>query len=159
MRIFTILFLLCQPLFAKEPLTKILFGSCIKQEKPIPIFETILSYYPEVFLFLGDNVYADTDDMTKMREKYAKLGGVPECQKLREVSEVMAVWDDHDYGRNDAGAEYPKRAEAQEVFLDFWREGAIRVIFMRASTTRAFWDPLENGFRSFFSTRDIFEGH
>jgi alkaline phosphatase D len=35
----------------------------------------------------------------------------------------MAVWDDHDYGRNDAGAEYPKRAEAQEVFLDFWREG------------------------------------
>lgn len=123
MRIFTILFLLCQPLFAEEPLTKILFGSCIKQEKPIPIFETILSYYPEVFLFLGDNVYADTDDMTEMREKYAKLGGVPEFQKLREVSEVMAVWDDHDYGRNDAGAEYPKRAEAQEVFLDFWREG------------------------------------
>jgi alkaline phosphatase D len=35
---------------------------------------------------------------------------------------VLAVWDDHDYGVNDAGADYPKRAESQQVFLDFFGE-------------------------------------
>lgn len=120
MRFLIILLLLTQSVAAEEPLTRILFGSCIKQEKPIPILETVLSRNPELFLFLGDNVYADTDDMDEMRKKYAKLGNVPAFQKLREDSQIMATWDDHDYGRNDAGAEYPMRAEAQKVFLEFW---------------------------------------
>lgn len=120
MRFLIILLLLTQSVAAEELLTRILFGSCIKQENPIPILETVLSRNSELFLFLGDNVYADTDDMNEMREKYAKLGNVPAFQKLREVSQIMAVWDDHDYGRNDAGAEYPMRAEAQKVFLEFW---------------------------------------
>jgi alkaline phosphatase D len=33
---------------------------------------------------------------------------------------VLATWDDHDYGANDAGAEYPKKRESQQVFLDFF---------------------------------------
>jgi alkaline phosphatase D len=33
---------------------------------------------------------------------------------------VLAVWDDHDYGANDAGAEYPMKAESQRMFLDFF---------------------------------------
>lgn len=120
MRSLLILMLFSQSVVAEEPLTRILFGSCIKQENPIPILETVLSRNSELFLFLGDNVYADTDDMDEMRKKYAKLGNAPAFQKLREVSQIMAVWDDHDYGRNDAGAEYPMRAEAQKVFLEFW---------------------------------------
>ena len=34
----------------------------------------------------------------------------------------MAVWDDHDYGENDAGLEYPQKAESQQIFLDFLNE-------------------------------------
>jgi alkaline phosphatase D len=33
--------------------------------------------------------------------------------------EVLATWDDHDYGLNDGGVDYPKKAEAQQLFLDF----------------------------------------
>jgi alkaline phosphatase D len=32
----------------------------------------------------------------------------------------MAVWDDHDFGADDAGAEYPRKAESQQIFLDFF---------------------------------------
>ena len=32
---------------------------------------------------------------------------------------VLATWDDHDYGLNDAGAEFPLKHVAQEAFLDF----------------------------------------
>lgn len=99
---------------------RVLFGSCIKQEQPIPIFETILARKPDVFVFLGDNIYADTTDMAVMREKYAKLGDNPGFKRLAESSEILATWDDHDYGVNDGGADYPKRAEAQREFLDFW---------------------------------------
>ena len=103
-----------------EPLTRILFGSCIKQEKPIPIFDAILEREPQLFLFLGDNIYADTSDMVEMRMKYEKLGSVSGFISLREACPLMALWDDHDYGLNDAGSEYEKKHEAQNVFLDFW---------------------------------------
>ena len=39
----------------------------------MPIFETIVAQRPDLFLFLGDNIYADTTDMDVMRAKYAKL--------------------------------------------------------------------------------------
>ncbi|MDF1738174.1 MAG: alkaline phosphatase D family protein [Verrucomicrobiales bacterium] len=104
------------------PVSKIIFGSCIKQDNPIPIFDTILTEKPEVFLFLGDNIYADTDDMELMREKYNTLGANPGFKKLRETATILATWDDHDYGINDGGADYPKRKEAQKEFLDFWKD-------------------------------------
>jgi alkaline phosphatase D len=75
---------------------------------------------PELFLFLGDNIYADTEDMEVMRAKYAQLAAQPGFQKLRETCPILATWDDHDYGENDAGAEYPKKRESQQVFLDFF---------------------------------------
>lgn len=77
---------------SESPVTRILFGSCLKQDKPVPIFETILPCEPEVFLFLGDNIYADTDDRELMRKKYAALGEMPGFIRLRETATVLATW-------------------------------------------------------------------
>lgn len=107
---------------ADELVSKILFGSCIKQDNPVPIFDTILSHDPDVFLFLGDNIYADTEDIELMRKKYETLGANPGFQKLRETCPLFATWDDHDYGVNDGGAEFAKKKEAQAAFLDFWQD-------------------------------------
>jgi alkaline phosphatase D len=113
------------PVRAQEPvMSRILFGSCVKQDQPMPIFETIIERNPELFVFLGDNIYADTTDMDVMRAKYGKLGSDAGFQKLLASTPVLAIWDDHDYGANDAGAEYPKRAESQQVFVDFWGDPA-----------------------------------
>ena len=46
----------------------------------------------------------------------------PGYQKLKETCPIYATWDDHDYGQNDAGVEYPKKVESQEIFLDFFDE-------------------------------------
>lgn len=116
--IFTILSSPAEPLL----LTRIHFGSCIKQGQPMPILRTILAEEPELFLFLGDNIYADTDNMAVMRAKYAQLNQNPDFAMLRATCPLLAVWDDHDFGKNDAGTEYPHKAEAQRVFLDFWGE-------------------------------------
>ena len=106
---------------AGEPtLARIAFGSCANQEKPQPIWDAVVETKPQLFVSLGDNIYADTEDMEVMKAKYAKLAKQPGYQKLKKTCPIIATWDDHDYGANDAGAEYPKKKESQQIFLDFF---------------------------------------
>jgi len=101
-------------------LTRIAFGSCAHQEKPLPIWKSIVQTKPELFLMLGDNIYADTDDMKVMKEKYDKTNAHPDFQELRKACPLRGIWDDHDYGKNDAGVEYSKKEESQKLLLDFF---------------------------------------
>ena len=115
------------PLFADDPVpsapvSRLLFGSCVKQDRAAPIFRTMLEPSPQLLLFLGDNIYADTSDMTVMRQKYETLASRDEFRDLLAACPSLATWDDHDYGQNDGGADYPMRDQAQRVFLDFWNE-------------------------------------
>ncbi len=98
--------------------SRIAFGSCAKQDRPQPIWEAVVDSRPDLFLFIGDAVYADTEDMQVMRSAYAKLAAVPGYRKLGETCPILATWDDHEYGVDDGGAEYPQRAESQRVFLE-----------------------------------------
>ena len=43
-----------------QPLSRIAFGSCCKQPLPQPIWGTILASKPELWIWSGDMVYADT---------------------------------------------------------------------------------------------------
>ncbi len=106
----------------KKPLQRIGFGSCIKQQNPAPLFANVLDYEPELFLFMGDNIYGDTEDMAVLKAKYQELGAKPEFKQLTEKSILLATWDDHDYGLNDGGAGFTKRDVSQKVFLEFWRD-------------------------------------
>ena len=67
----------------ERTITKIALGSCANQNLKQPIWDSIVAAKPELFLFLGDNVYADTEDMEQMRATYAKLAAIPGYQKLR----------------------------------------------------------------------------
>lgn len=108
-------------LCAKAP-SRILFGSCSHQDKDIAIFNSIIKDNPEVFIFLGDNIYGDTQDMKVLGNKYQKLGAKPGFKKLKEQAELIAIWDDHDFGANDAGKEYPMKEASRALMLDFWQE-------------------------------------
>lgn len=103
---------------------RIAFGSCAKQDKPQPIWNAVLAAEPELFIFLGDNVYGDTRDMAVLRRKYAELAAQPGFARLTERMPILATWDDHDYGENDAGADYPLKEESRRIFCDFWGEPA-----------------------------------
>lgn len=101
-------------------LTNIVFGSCADQSKSQPIWDAIVDRNPDVFLFLGDNIYGDTEDMSVLKEKYGMLAAKPGYQRLLETCPVLSTWDDHDYGQNDAGSEYPKKVESERIFMDFF---------------------------------------
>ena len=57
-----------------------------------------------------------------MKAKYSKLGNKPGFQTLMNNTQVIAIWDDHDYGENDAGREYAFKEESRQIMLDFWQE-------------------------------------
>jgi len=119
------------PAQAAEPeatvISRIAFGSCADQDKPLPIFETIAAARPELMLFLGDTMYADLDRRVEVtpqviRDKYTQLSRLPSFQKLQAACpRMLGTWDDHDYGINDAGAEWKHKAEAQQALLDFYK--------------------------------------
>lgn len=108
----------------EKALTRIAFGSCAHQDKEQPIWDRVNAWTPDLFIFLGDNIYGDTEDMDVMRAKYAKLAAKPGYRALRTSTPCIATWDDHDYGVNDGGREYPKKAESKALFLEFWNEPA-----------------------------------
>ena len=88
--------------------SRIAFGSCADQNRPQPILEEVVARDPDLFVYLGDNIYGDTEDMGELRAKYSVLAAKPEFQALREHCPTLAVWDDHDYGAIDSGRGYAK---------------------------------------------------
>jgi len=113
-------------LAAEEPkeVRTIAFASCLKQDLPAPALQSVVDCWPDVFVWMGDNVYADTEDMAVMRSKYDFVRSLAPVRKLWRVSTVVGTWDDHDYGANDYGKEYPMKEESQQLFLDFIGEPA-----------------------------------
>jgi alkaline phosphatase D len=111
------------------PLSRIAFGSCANQAKPQPIWDAILAYRPELFIFAGDNVYGDFNsaDAANLRRAYETAEGIAGYTRLRDSVAHLAVWDDHDYGLNDGGGDFPHKAVAKELFLKFWNVPATDV--------------------------------
>ena len=100
-------------------LTRIAFGSCNRQSAAQPLWTPIQAANPDLWVWLGDNIYADTDDMAAMDSMYAVQKEKPGYRALRQQTPVIGTWDDHDYGANDAGRTYPKRDSSQQLLLDF----------------------------------------
>ncbi len=95
------------------------FASCNDQDREQPLWRPIINTNPDVFIWGGDNIYSDTDDMEKMASDYDKVWANEEYQELAKNTTVIGTWDDHDYGKNDAGKDWYKKEEAQQVFFDF----------------------------------------
>lgn len=104
---------------ADEALKRIAFGSCARQDRPQPIWQAVMKSNPDLWVWTGDIVYADTEDMEVMAAMYDQLANLPGYAALARSTPVVGVWDDHDFGANNAGKAYPKKAESQQVLLDF----------------------------------------
>ena len=105
-------------------LDRITCGSCSKQQLPQPIWEAIVEDQPQLFIYMGDNIYGDSRDMSVLKAKWDQQKAIPGYTKLSQTCPVVATWDDHDFGENDAGREYPFKKESQQLFLDFLNEPA-----------------------------------
>lgn len=87
-----------------------------------PMLDTFLRERWDAAVLLGDNIYADTTNAVVMEGKYEEMKQSQFWRKLRRKGPVFATWDDHDFGWNDAGEDYPTKEAAQKAFLKFMDE-------------------------------------
>ncbi|XP_038702706.1 uncharacterized protein LOC119999293 isoform X1 [Tripterygium wilfordii] len=128
------------------PITRIAFGSCANQSAPQYIWDAINNFDPQLFIWMGDNIYGDTkrpfrlfgkertigpwknvprfvpSSEIEMESKYEKAKTNPGYSRLRKNAKVIGTWDDHDYGLNDAGKEFVHKITNQRLLLDFLDE-------------------------------------
>lgn len=98
----------------------IAFGSCSKQDQAdMQLWSEVLAENPDLWIWLGDNIYADTEDMAVMKEKYDLQKSHPGYQQLMVQTDIIGIWDDHDYGGNDVGKEYKMKDESRDMLFDF----------------------------------------
>ncbi|RWW34388.1 hypothetical protein BHE74_00013872 [Ensete ventricosum] len=111
-----------------------------------PIWDAIVDFDPQVFVWLGDNIYGDNkrpfrvlgkertigpwknvprffpSTEQEMRRRYQLAKSNPGYSKLRQTAQVIGTWDDHDFGLNDAGKEFSGKNASQRLLLDFLDE-------------------------------------
>ncbi len=115
---------------AGTPLTRILVGSCLDEEKPgSASLRSVAAESADLFLMIGDNVYGDRDgpayvnnqpELNELRASYADLAAREDFKAVRAKFPMMVAWDDHDYGANDAGRDFPFRRLAERIHERFW---------------------------------------
>ena len=111
-------------------ITKVLLGSCLDEEKgPSKALMSLPGENADLFLMVGDNVYGDRDgraytnnqaDLDELKESFADLALREDFIKVRQSVPMMVSWDDHDYGANDSGKEFPFRGLAERIHEVFW---------------------------------------
>lgn len=93
------------PTISEEPteseIFKIAYGSCNKQYKAQPLWKDIIAEQANLWIWLGDNIYANTNDEAVFEEKYAIQNSNKDYQQLKATTPIIGTWDDHDYGTND----------------------------------------------------------
>lgn len=97
----------------------IAFGSCNKTSVHNPLWDDIVLTKPDVWIWGGDIIYADTDNREKLKEMYRDQDNVAGYALLKSKIPVIGTWDDHDYGLNDGGVEFKGKKWSQQEFLDF----------------------------------------
>ncbi len=87
------------------------------------IFDQIRKKEPDAMLWLGDNIYlreADWWTRSGYLHRYTHTRSLPELQALLAACNHFAIWDDHDFGPNDANGAWPHKDLALEMFKLFW---------------------------------------
>ncbi|MER3524158.1 MAG: phosphodiesterase [Ignavibacteria bacterium] len=150
-----------QPLWqwrTDPPAFTVAFGSCSYVNDPpsdrpgkpyggsYSIFEAIAAKQPEVMLWLGDNWYYREDDYyapSRMRKRPAYDRSLPALQHLLGSTHHYAVWDDHDFGSNDADRTYRFRTEALAIFKMFWPNPTFGTLETPGVFFRFMWGDVE----------------
>lgn len=155
----------------------IAFGSCNNQALENHFWKQLATQQPDVWVWGGDIVYSDTEDMQILAKNYDLQKNNKDYLDFAKNTAVLATWDDHDYGMNDGGTHYPKKKEAQQIFLDFlgvsqndprrkqegvyhstyfeFNQHLVKVITLDTRYFRSDLDPDPTGKKRYLPTKDV----
>jgi len=111
----------------------IAFGSCNNQDEPQPLWKDIIAEQPGLWIWLGDNIYADTERESVFDKKYAKQNSNKDYQQLKANTPIIGTWDDHDYGVNDGDKTFNSTVKkiSKRKALEFFGVSKNRPVWIR----------------------------
>lgn len=98
------------------------FASCNHQTDPQPLWNELIHDAPDLFIWGGDNVYADSLDASVIKEAYAYQDRIEDYQFFKLFTPIIGTWDDHDYGYNNGDGSFDLKRQSQNYLLDFLEE-------------------------------------
>lgn len=111
---------------------KIAVVSCIDDafQEHFKIWNALVAKNPEYVLMIGDNVYADREinksaiksTPETLWRRYLDVRLTIPFFFQEKLIPVHAVWDDHDFGSNNASEEFEYKNESKEVFESFFAQ-------------------------------------
>ena len=107
-------------------LNRIVISSCCYQTGNLSIYRNMQAKNPDLYIAMGDNMYADNllntpDYGAWIQAQYDLLKNNYDYKNFRAAVPSIATWDDHDYGLNNAGKEFPYKLQSKEKFMQFWQ--------------------------------------
>lgn len=108
---------------------KIAFLSCMKtsQATKIKTWDSLQAVGADYLFFIGDNVYGDSalsHGPKVLWSKYLEGRQAMPFYRWKNLKPVIAVWDDHDFGRNDSGGDYQHKQQNLSIFNSFFSQEA-----------------------------------
>lgn len=120
---------------SEPPAFKIAMGSCAyvsesAYDRPgepyggdYQIFGKMADAQPDMMLWLGDNTYlrdVDWSSRSGILHRYSHTRQLLEMQRLLAICPNYAIWDDHDFGPNDANRSWVHKQQSLDAFKLFW---------------------------------------
>eukprot|EP00967_Tisochrysis_lutea_P086546 scaffold122034_cov32-Tisochrysis_lutea.AAC.5 len=103
---------------AAEEVRLVAFGSCRKQSLAAPVWDAVVGLKPDAWIWTGDAVYPRGNaSPEELRAAYRAVAADDERVR-RAVRVYDGVYDDHDFGLNDAGSAFFGREASRQAFLD-----------------------------------------
>jgi len=99
---------------------RVALSACARVGSNGSVFDAIAASDPMLYLAMGDIHYADiaVNSPDAFRAAYDRLLTEPGQAALYRDVPIAYVWDDHDYGPNDAGSDSPSRPAARDVYRE-----------------------------------------
>lgn len=110
------------------------------------IFGSIARDKPAFMLWLGDNTYlreADWSARSSIFSRYSHTRQAPELQELLSMTHHYAIWDDHDFGPNDANRSFANKHFSKEAFMKFWPAASYGMAELNGITHQFSWNDVD----------------
>ncbi len=102
-----------------EPLRRLAFGSCNYSDRDQSYWSVIGQDEPQLWMWLGDNIYGDGLSMTQRQQRYNTLKKDKFYAAFSSKTPMIGTWDDHDYASDNQDGRYPDKVASKNLFLDF----------------------------------------
>lgn len=104
--------------------TRIVFGSCYDQARMAQeggiVFRKMRERNADAVIFLGDFPYSSAGRLAELRSGHRLIRENGHFSALASSVPLYAIWDDHDFGENDADGSNRYKDEALQAFAEYW---------------------------------------